>query len=421
MLKFDITWTSGIILLFLFYYIKIPLILMLLTFDGFIGTFTKYHIGLILSMLVLFCFGWASFFFVKICVLVFLLIKNIDHLIKKYTSLKKCLNAMIKLTKLTNIQSDELDMMEYTNNKIVFIDEKYNYVNNKYTTLKNNALTKFDNITNSELCKDFLYCCSVSDMFIENSYYFIKNNFIIVGEILYHVPICKKYTDKYISYYGIGSDMYSKSNGDNILESTDLKSSLIEDDQIGNMNIDMSQLGDIAGMMTDFLDTFTNDMKHNLEDDNMFKLNDSDLAFQSSKMSLRIDDCDSETEYTIENENKLIITGNETTLLDDETLLDDDDVFLLDRNFLSKNITIDRNTEKYIDTLFTDNRIEVLSDIQNDNISNEDDISELLEKGDDLDDEIVEHAFKKISDITSSNQNDTKILLKKKNKKNKKK
>jgi len=358
MIESSINWTIGLILTSLFFYVGMPFVLLLILFDGFLGSFTKYHMGLLLAGIVYATCGVFNFILVKFCLLSFLLIKNFNQLFKKYVSGKKCLNAMLKLTRLTGIKSDELDVMEYVDSTTTYIDNKINCVNDKYSEIKNIVIQK-----NNEICKTELYKtieCHISecDHVIDLIICCIKNNAILFGELIYSIPFFKSYIDKGNKYLKIGNDLYSKYDKDDIFESPNLMTELKADNPI-NMNIDMEKLGDLAGLMTNFLDSF-GDINLNLQSE-MFNINQNNDLNETNLKTTDISNID-----------------DETTLLDDE--------------------------------------IEIINkpnQIVSDNVMSDDEINQILNRGGQIDEKYLLHAFETISNLTEKN-NDAKISLKRK-------
>lgn len=377
MIESSISWTIGLTLSCLLFYMKTPFFLLLILIDGFLNNFTKYHVGFFLSGLLLFIFGLVNFMFVKFCILSFLFIKNFSYISKKYVSGKKCLHAMLKLTKMTGMKSDELDIMEYIDNKTTYVDNKVKYLNELYTETKNNIISKINEVSESELLKDVKYGISITDHAIEEIVYFGKQNLLLVGEIFYSIPYLKSYLDKGNKYISIGNDMFIKYENDNlfgeqIVTSKDHATINNQTEDIPTeMNIDMEKLGDLAGLMTGFLDSI-GEMNLNVNEKN----NDF-LIHQNFQMPFDF------TNLT----NSMIIDDSKKRIdedVDDITPLDDE----LEENVFN----------------IKENSDEVLSD---------DDIHELLTRGGKINEKHFSHALKSIEKITTEKDN-TKISLKKK-------
>jgi hypothetical protein len=401
MIDSSISWTLGIMSLSLFYYFNTPLILFMLFIDGFYETFTKYHIGGILSGSMLYFVGWFYFILIKLSILTFLLIKNYDGISKKYISTKKCLNAMIKLTNLTGMKSDDIVMMEYVNNKAIYIDNICQSVQQKYNVTKTYILNKTTEIVETELYQDVKYVTQVSDYVIENVYDFVKTNASLVGEFIYYIPMYKTYSDKCNSYYTIGSNLYQKSNGsDDIFNSTDLASTMMQDSAPLKMDIDMSNLGDLAGMMSDFLDSFANTTTATSDSTLIPKIN-FDLPSSWYPNSI----------YTNSSNIPAIISENWSPdeLCSSMILHSNNNICNSNTNSNSKRIDeSDYEDETLLDETLLDETLldETLLD---------DDISDLIYRGGEFDDKLLKHAFDTVATITSV-QNNSKISLKKKNK-----
>lgn len=248
-------WTIGLILTYMFYTFGTPFFLLLTLIDGFMSTFSKYHVGLFFSGLLMCLCGFVDFLLVKFSILLFLLIKNFDWLSKKYISGKKCLHAMLKLTRLTGIKTDELDMMEYLDKKSTYVDETIVTIEKKYDQIKNQVIEKIVETTETELYKDTVYLISISDYAISEIVDFTKVNFQLAGEFLHSVPYVKTYLEKGNKYLTVGTDLYSKYDKGDEMASTNLAESMNVGTPL-NMNIDMDKLGDLAGLMTNFLDQF---------------------------------------------------------------------------------------------------------------------------------------------------------------------
>lgn len=390
MIESSISWTICMLLTYLFYYIGTPFLLLLVFLDAFVGEFTKYHMGFILSGLILNLCGLFNFILVKFCLLSFLLIKNYDQLVKKYISGKKCLHAMLKLTRLTNMQSEKIDMMEYIDSTSTYVDNKIQYLNKSYLTAKTKIVETTNEIVETEMICDLKYAIKLSDNLIENLYNFAKVNTLLVGEFVYSIPYLKSYFDKGNKYLSVGTDLYSKYDKEDPFESPNL----LEDMKIEtplNMQIDMDKLGDLAGMMTNFLDQMGGmNLDQNMfgNNNNIHNMIDSDITFnfnenwhQNKLSNFEI----------LENFNSRIDEiDDEMTPLDDE----------IETNLMSP-MLLNTNLDK----------------IENMESAFDEEIHEMLNRGGKINEKQLLHAFDTVSKITSNTENfDSKITLKRKNK-----
>jgi hypothetical protein len=281
---------------------------------------------------------------------------------------------MLKLTRLTGIKSDELDMMEYVDSTTTYVDKKIEYVDNTYNTIKSNVVTKTNEVIETELYKDIVYAVSVSDYVIGNVFDFVKVNTMLVGEFVYSIPYLKGYLDKGNKYLSVGNDLYSKYDKEDIFESPNLASEMKIEAPL-NMNIDMDKLGDLAGLMTNFLDSI-------------------------GSMNLEMPPIPTQTVQHIDY----------SQLPPAE---DDDNVYF------DKNAFLDPKKWGYQENLSSsmilhNKRIDDdLTQLEDDLTPLDEDISEMLNKGSKISDKQLSHAFSTISTITSK-KNNSKITLKKK-------
>lgn len=392
MIESSISWTIGLMLTYLFYCIGTPFVLLLILLDGFIGTFSKYHMGLLLSGLVLCLCGWFDFALVKFCLLSFLLIKNFDQLSKKYTSGKKCLHAMLKLTRLTGMKSDELDMMEYVDSTTSYVDKKIAYVDNSYNNAKNIATTKINEVIETELYKDVKYAISVSDYVIGNVFDFVKTNTMLAGELVYSIPYLKGYLDKGNKYLTVGNDLYSKYDKEDPFDSPNLANDMKVETPL-NMNIDMDKLGDLAGMMTNFLDSIGG-MNFGAQENHKQFDRQIHMPYQYTDYSTLPSPPADFVDYVEDIPDPTKWGLSSSMILHNNTRIDDiDDITPLDEEIETK----------------LDDEPEIMSD---------DEIHEMLNRGGKINEKQLSHAFNTVSEITSkknnSTINNTKITLKKK-------
>lgn len=389
MIESSISWTIGLALTYLFYCIGTPFVLLVILLDGFIGTFSKYHVGLCLSGLILCLCGWFDFVLVKFCLLSFLLTKNFGQLSKKYTSGKKCLHAMLKLTRLTGIKSDELDMMEYVDSTTTYIDKKIEHVDNSYNTVKSMAIAKTNKVVETELYKDITYAVSISDYVIGNVFDFVKVNTMLAGEFVYAIPYLRGYLDKGNKYLTVGNDLYSKYDKEDPFDSPNLANDMKVEAPL-NMNIDMDKLGDLAGLMTNFLDSIggmnigTQENHKQFDKQIHMPYQYTDYSKLPPSTDTFVDDILDPTKWGL----------SSSMILHNNMRIDDiDDITPLDEEIETK----------------LDDEPEIMSD---------DEIHEMLNRGGKISEKQLSHAFNTVSEITSKKNNSTinnaKITLKKK-------
>lgn len=250
-----IGWTVGIILLQLFYYFGAKFGLILVLFDGFFKSFSKYHGALALICIIWSMFGIYELLFVKLCIGFCLFIMNYDQILKKYVGGKKCMGAMLKLAQLTQIESEEIEVMEFVNNIMNNVDDCVNYVGDKYNDTKNMIVNKVGKHMSSELSNDVKGVIKNFDCKIQSVVDFIQTNAMLIGEFLCSIS----YLEKGKKYLIVGNSLYLKyNNSENYLDSPNLADEMNVGTKLTNIDIDMEKLGGLADLMTDFLSNLKN-------------------------------------------------------------------------------------------------------------------------------------------------------------------
>jgi hypothetical protein len=205
----DISWTIGIILLSLFYFIGSPILVLGLMVNGFMKSFTKYHIGGLFSLFILMIFGFLEMFLISLGVGMFLLLKNSEYLAKSYYTIRQTMQNLIKLIdinkKLTNSDietSADLKNMEYVLNSL---ETNIRKVNSKYDSFRNYHVVR---INNSILISDLCIVVKKIDIVLNVSFNAIKNNCKLITDELCKIYFVKKYINKIGTYYNSGNTLY---------------------------------------------------------------------------------------------------------------------------------------------------------------------------------------------------------------------
>ena len=350
MLESLIGWSVGLMCIYLFYQFRTLFLLMLLVIDGFFGNFNKYHCFAIFASVILQMFGIYNFVFIKICLAIYSFISNFSYISKKYTSGKKCINAILKLADLTNMKTDEMYMIEKINSMSTSVENFANDVNDNYMLIKHKVLDNVNYAINTEIFTDAIYTIKIIDTGINTIVNFGCTNLLLIGEFIYWIPLFRTYIDKANGYATACNNLYLQYEGDNVFDSPNLATDVGASHL--NMDIDIDKLGDLAGLMTDFLASIEN-INDAPKVNNFLELDNNFLT-------------------SIEHLNNTPKINNILELDDNFTKLDDD--YLID-----------------------------------------DEINEIINKGGKVNDKNFENAKNNIEIITSSMCDNSKIVLKRKN------
>ena len=223
----NISWGLGLLLFFVYLIFgKISLILGLLL-NGFITTFTRYHIlGIMLSLTIM-AFGFFELLWIKLMFLGITIIKNYDVLISGYGLAKRMLKNVVQMTNVEKSLSDleqflanelpmenrpvivtkkdDLQIFVSIKNKIDWIESKYNCMQNTYDEFKTKINKYCFPFRQSILCTDL---ATLYNNFNEYTNIVFASGLVngkYVGELLMQV----QFVNYIKSYYDSGNKLYN--------------------------------------------------------------------------------------------------------------------------------------------------------------------------------------------------------------------
>ena len=222
----NISLTVCGILLSLYYFIGSPILVLGVLIDGFLKSYTKYHIGGLFSLFILMTFGFVDILLMTIGVGMFLLLKNTEYLQKCYNTMRQTMQNLIKLIDINKknlynnrksyYDKNELEMtinaenIEFINNKLNSLENIVYKVNHKYNLFKNDRIFNFiEKINRSILMHDLYVVVKYTDSGLTASFKIIKNNFNLIINELCEIYFIKKYLTKINAYFNSGNALYS--------------------------------------------------------------------------------------------------------------------------------------------------------------------------------------------------------------------
>jgi len=211
-----INLVAYIILFYLFGFPVLPIGILL---HGLLKTFTKYHIASLFSSFIYMIFGFLYTFIIGFSIVTFLLIKNYDYLLRCYKVFKQTMQNSINISKYNDGQSkydkQDLETIEYVNDKFDTMENKLAIVTNKYNILKTKyILLPINDFKKSTLANDLVTLGEYTELFIWSLK--LKDNYTLIYDLILSINFIKKLIDKIKLYFGSWSTIYN-SYGDDVL------------------------------------------------------------------------------------------------------------------------------------------------------------------------------------------------------------
>ena len=202
---------TYITLFYLFGFSVLPIGTLL---HGLLKTFTKYHIASLFSSFIYMIFGFLYTFIIGFSIATFLLLKNYDYLLRCYKAFKQTMQNSINMSKYDK-QTDKQDLetIEYVNNKFDTIESKLASVINKYNIFKTNyVLLPMDDFKKSTLANDLVTLGKYMELFIGSLK--LKDNCALVYDLILSIDFIKKSIDKIKSYFNSWNTIYNSYGDD---------------------------------------------------------------------------------------------------------------------------------------------------------------------------------------------------------------
>lgn len=203
----SINWGLGLTLLSVYLLLGKSSIILALLLNGFVTSFTRYHILGILAGLTFMLFSLSELLWIKMLFLSIAFIKNYDMLMSWYKLGKKMLNTTDQIQQL-DVNNDDIEMMISIKNKISWAELKYEIMQNKYDTLKTNTFEYFKLVKQSSLWYDVLKLYNNFNICGNIVFKSILSNGKYFSELITELPIFNLIFRCIQSYYKSGNKIY---------------------------------------------------------------------------------------------------------------------------------------------------------------------------------------------------------------------
>jgi hypothetical protein len=231
---------SLIIPLFIpFYYLFGFLSVTIVSFlDGIINKFTRYNTGVIIFSLMLSIIYIPDLIFTIISLFLLCVVAGYDTLLDYYVTFRKTIKNTLKMIELekkispkeNKISHDEINKINEINNIIIYFEDCLENIKYKYNESKNHLNKSVDTMFGTTHCqKTQTYCKYVTDH-TENVITILKNNALILLDLLLDMNPIKFMVSKSQRYYELVTiDVKEESQTSNKNESVTI-------DQMKDMN-----------------------------------------------------------------------------------------------------------------------------------------------------------------------------------------
>lgn len=192
-----------IVLLGIIYHLAGPLpILMLLTGNGFINTFTKYHVIGFLLLNVFVVSGYAGICIAFLSISTYLSAKNYEELVKVYNNIKRMFGCMMNLYKNTDNDEEKkyFDFTESLLNKITYVENKIVHIRTKYDSFKKNRLIQLDMLEKSYIVTNMIHVINYVINVVSSLINVMMSNVLLLLSILYNIKPIKSLVDRVNTY-----------------------------------------------------------------------------------------------------------------------------------------------------------------------------------------------------------------------------
>lgn len=236
----NINWVLSSMLLFFYLLIGNISIMLTILMNGFMTSFTRYHIlGILLYFTYIF-FSFIELVWIKLLFVSIMIIKNYDFVRNGYKLLKRMLKNLIQMSKMENTLNDMNKFMinesgestEITKlndistyicikDKLDWVEMKFNNMNNKYISFKTKTNNYFNIINESVLVSDIKLLSKNINKYANYCFDYVLDNIAFVIELSSNLPFVGKIILHCKSYYNSGNKIYDACNmNDDILIDT---------------------------------------------------------------------------------------------------------------------------------------------------------------------------------------------------------